>query len=379
MKKQLFLCALTLFCTTVLSAQTSKPNASTECKPLTIKFLGFADPEGHRVRGTDLRDMLECVHDKKINNQYKTGQAMDWVGAGLVAVGSIVIVGVSLSPKDPLTGYSEEQLRLAALGLKTMGLGVGVQLGGLLVKKSAANRYNKLVLSGMSPESIASLSATAEKAKYVGFAIGKTFYKWGMEPPKLIYMEGFRFDDNSEIANSGFYLSAFSENKISKRFRGRAEFSWVQRGFGLSLRGSNTSYKADSKTRALTNYLEAAWLAQFVANPSKPGILLSAGPGLGFLMNTKIKSRATVRNIQSGESGTSSSSTKVDMEDYSFGDRIDYGLHLGAGARWPVGDSQLCFDVRYFLGLKNINDDQDSSEKIFNRGWSIGLGYAMPF
>ncbi|MCK6506194.1 hypothetical protein L6R53_22925 [Myxococcota bacterium] len=45
----------------------------------------------------------------------------------------------------------------------------------------------------------------------------------------------------------------------------------------------------------------------------------------------------------------------------------------------PAGDGQVCFDVRYYLGLKNVNDDPYSPEKEFNRGWSLGLGYAMPF
>ncbi|MCK6695029.1 MAG: PorT family protein [Thermoanaerobaculia bacterium] len=379
MKKHLLLFALALCCATASSAQIPNTTVKTDCKPLTIKFLGFSDHNGNRVRGADLRDMLECVQDKTTTNRFKSGHAIDWIGAGLVAAGSVLVLaaGATKSPYGP----SDEQLKLGLWGLETMGVGLGIQLGGLLAKKSAVRRYNELALGVMPANVFAGPSATAEKTKEkrIGVSFGKTFYKRGIEAPAIVYIEGIPFDDNSEIVNSGFYLSIFSENKLSDRFRGRAEFNWVQRGFGLSMRGSSPYLEANSKTRALTNYLEAAWLAQFVANPSKPGILLSAGPGLGFLTGVKIKSRATVRDIQTGESNTASESTKVDLEGYSFSDRLDYGLHLGTGARWPAGDGQVCFDVRYYLGLKNVNDDPYSPEKEFNRGWSLGLGYAMPF
>ena len=136
MKKYLFTFAHTLCYAETLSAQTPKTTVTTDCKPLKIKFLGFADHNGNRVRVADLRDMLGCVHDKTTTNRFKTGHAIDWIGAGLVAVGSILVSAVSFGPND----YSDEQLKLGVSGLKMMGVGVGVELGGLLVKKSAVSR-----------------------------------------------------------------------------------------------------------------------------------------------------------------------------------------------------------------------------------------------
>ncbi len=379
MKKQLSLFALALCLAATLAAQTSDGALTpSTCRPITVKFLGFKDEYGNRLGRSEVGDMLDCINDKKTSDGYKLGKGLDWVGAGIMTGGSILVLASSTSNSYE---YTDEQLKLGAAGLIMMGIGLTVQIGGIAIKKSAVRRYNKIAAGGMAAEGFASSPGAAAAAgdKFFGISFGKTFFKQGVDFPKRLYIEGILFDDNAEVVNAGNYFNLYWESSISERFQSRAEFNWAQRGFGISMRGDNNSYNANTKSRYLQNFLEIAWLGQFVANTARPKVLLAAGPGLGFLTGAKVKARATVKDKQTGETESASSSTKIDMEESSFGDRIDFGLHLGVGSRWPLGPGQVCLDIRYFLGLKNFNDSYEDAPKARNRGWMLGLGYGMPF
>ena len=66
-----------------------------------------------------------------------------------------------------------------------------------------------------------------------------------------------------------------------------------------------------------------------------------------------------------------------ETEDIEFGDddvRANIGLVFGAQGGLPVGAGKITLDVRYNLGLNDLEDDDDDI-KITNRQFQVALGY----
>ncbi|MEO0875247.1 MAG: PorT family protein, partial [Bacteroidota bacterium] len=59
---------------------------------------------------------------------------------------------------------------------------------------------------------------------------------------------------------------------------------------------------------------------------------------------------------------------------------FDFGLAVGAGVQLEVGPGQIFFDVRYLLGLANLDDSEPEDEQIdvFNRGIGASVGFLFP-
>lgn len=102
------------------------------------------------------------------------------------------------------------------------------------------------------------------------------------------------------------------------------------------------------------------------------------GLGLGYAISGKIVARGT------GESETRKAYTKiidkVSLKDTRFGDRLDAALQLGVQAAYPLGPGKAVFEIRYHLGILNLdrNNDFDITEegdKAFNRTMTIRVGY----
>ena len=105
-----------------------------------------------------------------------------------------------------------------------------------------------------------------------------------------------------------------------------------------------------------TDYLLAPILVRYKLRPSAGGLVLFAGPSLGF----KLSAKATA------ESGDQGFTEDISDEIESF----DYGVVFGGG--WESG--RLTIDGRYTWGLSTIGKDDENPEKSRHRVIAVLAG-----
>ncbi|MCK6561609.1 outer membrane beta-barrel protein [bacterium] len=120
----------------------------------------------------------------------------------------------------------------------------------------------------------------------------------------------------------------------------------------------------DYETRTEMTYLEIPVLAKYTLGNSLYQPYVMAGPSLGFRLGANY-----VRDWQEGEDD------KTDIKDRTTG--MDFGLALGGGVSYPLGDKSLFAEARYSMGLKDIDTSERSSLK--NKGLQFMVGATVPF
>jgi hypothetical protein len=124
------------------------------------------------------------------------------------------------------------------------------------------------------------------------------------------------------------------------------------------------------------NYIEVPLLlkARIPVKNSAVTPSLYVGPVVAF--ETKCEVEATNASLSvSASCDTIGEFGEENIETKS----VDFGIALGAGLAIPVGPVVLVGDVRYTLGLTDINDTAALDEvNIKNRVWSFSVGAGMP-
>jgi len=85
-----------------------------------------------------------------------------------------------------------------------------------------------------------------------------------------------------------------------------------------------------------------------------------AGPSIGLLTNAKLKVK------DGGE--------QDEKDNTNF---FDFGVGFGGGVEHPRGNMTFFAEIRYVLGLTNINKESDEST-VKNRGLQIVAGVTIP-
>lgn len=87
---------------------------------------------------------------------------------------------------------------------------------------------------------------------------------------------------------------------------------------------------------------------------------LQFGPSLGFLMSCDAA-------VDGGDS--------TDCKEGTTG--FDWGIIAGGSFSWAAGPGDVLFDIRYDLGLKEIEDSADPAD-VKNTNFQFLIGYAFP-
>jgi hypothetical protein len=123
----------------------------------------------------------------------------------------------------------------------------------------------------------------------------------------------------------------------------------IQPELVLSGQGAKYTSQANNTTKANLTYLNIPVLAQYMFGD---GFRLETGPQLGFLLSAKNKFADVTVNVKD--------SYKTTDVSWAFG--VGYLSDMGLGV-----------DLRYNLGLSNINDA--SGADVYNRVFALGLFY----
>lgn len=140
----------------------------------------------------------------------------------------------------------------------------------------------------------------------------------------------------------GFHIGLIGHIHISNQFALQPEVVYSVQGTQYSVSGQEVKLNL--------NYINIPLLFQYMFDN---GFRLQAGPQVGFLASAKAKV------------GDNDTDVKTDFEN------IDLGLGLGASYVNPA--SNFGVDVRYNLGLSNIN--KNGTTDYFNRGLQAGVFY----
>lgn len=169
-------------------------------------------------------------------------------------------------------------------------------------------------------------------------------------------MANFSADDEVEYKSKiGFSAGVFYKLKAGESLTIQPELNFVQQGSKL---------EEDPLSLTLSsNYLQIPVLLKYgFGDMEKTNFFVQAGPYFGMGIG-KIKTETCL-----GEE------CETDEED--FGDdtlkSTDFGLNLGAGVNI---NSKISIDIRYGLGLSEIDNEDDLKAK--NTAINLGIGYSF--
>ncbi|MEM7486723.1 MAG: porin family protein [Bacteroidota bacterium] len=154
---------------------------------------------------------------------------------------------------------------------------------------------------------------------------------------------GFNFSDISgDIAGDTGYLTRYhfgvvAEVPISDKFSFQPELLYSGQGYTLN------------DDRVDLDYLSMPLVGKYYVTK---GLSLEAGPQIGLLLSAEEEEDNT------------------DVKD--FFSSVDVGVNLGVGYKFENG---LNFNVRYIVGLSDINDRDGLDAKIRNGVAQLSIGY----
>lgn len=177
--------------------------------------------------------------------------------------------------------------------------------------------------------------------------------------------ETFNTDTRSAIAFGGF-----AEFEMGDVFAFQPELLYSQKGAKVSEDGVDLTFKV--------NYVELPVLLKARVSPPASGVRPSFFVGPVFAFESKCEVEGTVDAMSATldcDAFSEASEGEVDIQTKS----MDLGVTLGAGIEIPAGGVVVVGDVRYTLGLTDVNDTPGEEDlDIKNRTWSMFAGIGFP-
>ncbi len=164
-----------------------------------------------------------------------------------------------------------------------------------------------------------------------------------------VSVDGGNDDYSSRL---GLGLGGVIDYALKQNLHLHIEPMYLQKGSKIESGTQKMTYK--------TTYIEIPLLVKYgfqTGGNIAPYVM--AGPSLGFNLDAKF-------DVE-GQGEVDDDETKI----------FDFGVGLGGGASMPMGNNSIFAEVRYVLGLPNVNKD-DSEPEVKNRGLQIFAGITFP-
>lgn len=172
-------------------------------------------------------------------------------------------------------------------------------------------------------------------------------------------------EDSESI--TGLAAGAYLGFGLGDRLAVQVEASYAVRG-GAGVRiGANALDDAATPSDVRLTYVEVPLLlrAGYPGERLLPTVFI--GPYAGFLLSCRL-------TLADGNEGDCDDESRASW----FDDRgTEYGLMVGGGLDWAIGESTVFADVRYALGLFSIQGGDDAMD-LRNGGVTITGGFAIP-
>lgn len=170
------------------------------------------------------------------------------------------------------------------------------------------------------------------------------------------------FSDKSNLYNDhevtfSYTGGVFATIPVIKTFAIQPELNYVRKGRSNETTELNTAVKTDF----MLNYLQVPVLFQYrndqMLNKSGSVFYINAGPYASFVLNTQTR-------VSGNNEGT--------LVPVSDSKNIDWGTTFGVGFQTPVLKKNICFDLRYDMGLSEI-EQQPTEYRTKALSLTIGL------
>jgi len=150
--------------------------------------------------------------------------------------------------------------------------------------------------------------------------------------------KGDLYNDNN--VTFSYTAGVFSTIQFNKSLAIQPELNYVRKGRNSETTELNTTTETDF----LIDYLQVPVLFQYrndqLLNKSGSVFYIHAGPYAAFVLNTKTK-----------VSDNNENAAEVETDDSK---NTDWGATMGIGFQTPVFKQDICFDLRYDMGLSEI-------------------------
>lgn len=180
---------------------------------------------------------------------------------------------------------------------------------------------------------------------------------------------GFSFTNKPRV---GFSMGFFIDYPIVNSFSIQPELNFIFKGTKLSSDGLVTiqdgyeqfTFEVTEDVIMQTNYLDLLVLAKYNLSKGKVKPYILAGPGVSYLVTSKMKIKVTVED-----------ESETDSEKYEGFKNMDASINVGFGLELS---KSLRIDARYQFGLVSIFQDQYSDGyNILNGGLAFNLVIAF--
>jgi hypothetical protein len=208
--------------------------------------------------------------------------------------------------------------------------------------------------------------------------IGTTISTTTIEQPNNEDQSGKITSQTGFTAGLGYNVSVKALGKVM--FSLQPEINYIQKGYIVSTAGEfqigEPIYKYSGQSEFTINYFEIPVLAKFEFGGDKVKVGAFVGPSIGFGLGGKYK---TVFNIDKGEDGTETQEYKGDIVFYrpegevdktELDHNIDFGIQAGASVTLL---KYIQLDVRYGMGLTDVNHDDESKNRVIQFGVSVPI------
>lgn len=206
------------------------------------------------------------------------------------------------------------------------------------------------------------LLATAVLAQDEGKGLTAKGFKAGVNIANITgsdvddFMDVLSYFAGASLSNKtlmGFSFGGFVTYNFSPTVALQPELLYSMKGFTITAEGE------DEDVDVKMDYIEIPVLFKFMFGKGTAKPYLFAGPSLGILVSSKMKS--------GGES--------VDAKD--LWKTTDVGVVFGGGVGFPLGQGALSLDGRYTMGVTNTPDAGDADINIKNSNISFMVGYGF--
>jgi Outer membrane protein beta-barrel domain len=208
---------------------------------------------------------------------------------------------------------------------------------------------------------------------WFGLAVGI-----GRAKQKLSYENAF----DEPLKHAAIYSFGLQYGKrVTDQFGWQLELCLTQHGFREETNTTTQGVKVNAKTDARIRYLEVPLLLNLRLPVGGEKIRLEALPGLslGYATSARIVSRGNGSGKDTKVRLRTSS--KIDLSDTKFADRLDAALLLGLRGSKDFNRGRLFFEARYHFGVLNLERNasifSDERPKVFNRTLLLRAGYQV--
>jgi opacity protein-like surface antigen len=188
----------------------------------------------------------------------------------------------------------------------------------------------------------------AKAQTYLGVIAGLNLANVSPDPEP----EGLDLSNRTAFGFGGILDVGLNES-VTLRF----EPMYLQKGAEATMNGVDIEFNLA--------YLEVPVMLKFAFGTGDTKPYIMAGPTVGFNLSAK-------QTISMG-----GNSEEMDLKDDISS--TDFGLGFGGGVNFLTGKNSIFVEVRYTLGLTNINDDSDDPDsELKTKGIQIFAGITFP-